>query len=83
MDFNNYKKLLKSNGIKLFDHQYRLSYFKINLVMQNRIQNGGGKSKSKSNILKIKEKDKLFNIVSYSLSNNINLGYMYHLIYNN
>ena len=49
--------------------------------MQNRIQSGGGKSKS--NILKIKEKDKLFNIVSYSLSNNINLEYLYHLIYNN
>ena len=81
MDFNNYKKLLKSNGIRLFDHQYRLSYFKVNLVMKNRIQEGGGKRNNK--ILKKKNKNKLLNIVSYSLSNNINLGYMYYLIYNN
>lgn len=81
MDLNNYKKILKAKGIKLFDYQYRLSFFKINLATNNNYnfdnQIGGGNKK----ILKNKNKKELINIVSYSLSKNVNLGYIHHLLY--
>lgn len=79
MDINNYKKILNEKGIKLFDYQYRLSFFKINLVTNNNYNNqiGGGDK----TLLKNKNKDELKNIVYCSLSQNVNLGYIHHLIF--
>lgn len=77
MELEEYKKYLNSNRIKLFDYQYRLSLYKLNLVYSlNKDQVGGGK-----NILYNKNSQTVKKIVDCSLSNNVKLGYIYQLIY--
>lgn len=62
MDILKYKKLLKKNNIQLFDHELRISHYKIN----NTEQIGGG---SISLIHRLKKLDRanLVNIVTLSL----------------
>lgn len=78
MELLEYKKLLKSKGIKLFDYQYRLSLYKLNLInsLDHNQVGGGGK------ILINKNNYELKNIVDCCLSNNVKLGHIYNLIYN-
>ena len=77
MELLEYKKYLNSKGINLFDHEYRLSLYKLNLVNGlNSDQVGGG-----LNILNNKSTCKIKHIVNCSLSNNVKLGYIYNLIY--
>ncbi len=48
MNFLEYKKLLKSKGINLFDDEYRVSYHNImilNYDLVNTMQTGGGNNK--------------------------------------
>ena len=76
MELQEYKKYLNSKGIKLFDHEYRLSLYKLNLVNSfNNDQIGGG------SILYRKDSKTVKEIVNCSLSNNVKLGYNYQLIY--
>jgi hypothetical protein len=78
MDLLEYKYLLKKKGIKLFDYEYRLSLYKINLLNSfNNDQIGGG-----AKILLNKNNYEVKNIIDCCLSNNIKLGYIYNLIYN-
>lgn len=77
MDLLEYKKILKSKGIKLFDYEYRLSLYKINLINSTNLEQYGGGI----NILNNKNNNELKNIVNCLLSNNVKLGYIYNLIY--
>ena len=63
MDILKYKKLLKKNNIQLFDHELRISHYKIN----NTEQIGGGDSISLIHRLKKLDHATLVNIVTLSL----------------
>ena len=82
MDFKKFRKILEKNNIKLFDYEYRISYnriFNMNKICNQNNQYGGGDINS--NIFKLKSKNNLENIINYSLSKNMKLGYLYYLIY--
>jgi len=78
MNILEYKKYLKSKGIVLFDHEYRLSLYKLNLVNSMSSEQLGGGKKNLNN----KTNNEVSNIVNCCLSNNVKLGYIYNLIYN-
>jgi len=85
MDYTKYVQYLKNKNIILFDHQYRLSYYKLNRLQNLNNQNGGGKYTTNYNsnlIFKNKSNNDIINIINSSLSNNTKLGYLYYLIYN-
>ena len=77
MKFNYYKNILNEKNIYLFDHQYRISHYKLNLLSSNDNYNqtGGGK------IISNKSKKELEQMLDLLLSNNMNLGYIYNFIY--
>jgi|APSaa5957512535_1039671.scaffolds.fasta_scaffold68427_3 hypothetical protein len=68
MNFLEYKNLLESRNIKLFDYQYRISYHR--LLNQNNIseQTGGGSLITKLNNV---SKNNLISILGLLLSSNI------------
>uniref|UniRef100_A0A6C0J5H7 Uncharacterized protein n=1 Tax=viral metagenome TaxID=1070528 RepID=A0A6C0J5H7_9ZZZZ len=82
MNYNNYVQSLKNKNILLFDHQYRLSYYKLNKIITFNNQTGGGNYNTNPKLFKNKSNEDLCNIINLSLSNNIKLGYLYYLIYN-
>ena len=83
MNYNKYVQYLKDKNIILFDHQYRLSYYKLNKLLTYNNQKGGSGLNNKYNFLfHNKSNNEIINIIDSSLSHNIKLGYLYHLIYN-
>jgi hypothetical protein len=73
MDFVKYKNLIESRGIKLFDHEYRISHFEINNLTNNHEQTGGGRTNPTYKKLKKLDDNHFLNIVMLSLSSNSNL----------
>jgi hypothetical protein len=82
MDYTKYVQYLKNKNIILFDHQYRLSFYKLNRLQHLNNQNGGGKYTTNYNLFKNKSNNDIINIINSSLSNNTKIGYLYYLIYN-
>ena len=63
------KQILESNNIKLFDYEYRISYYELLKYTQTYDMKGGGNTLSTLNILK-KKSISLKNIVDILLSRN-------------
>jgi hypothetical protein len=82
MDYTKYVQYLKNKNIILFDHQYRLSYYKLNRLRNLNNQTGGGNYNNNYYLFKNKSNNDIINIINSSLSHNVKLGYLYHLIYN-
>lgn len=72
MNFIKYKNLIEMKGIKLFDHEYRISYSELNNITHNNIQTGGGSANSSVLYRKLKtlEEDQFLNVIKLSLSSN-------------
>ena len=70
MNFINYKHFLESKNIKLFDHEYRISYYKLLKYTQTNNMIGGGNTLSVLNSLNNKDSISLKNIVDILLSHN-------------
>jgi hypothetical protein len=78
MNFVDYKNLIESKGIKLFDHEYRISYFEINNMSltknisngSHNIQKGGSKENKVYRKLKKLDNDNFLNVILLSISSN-------------
>jgi hypothetical protein len=66
MNYIEYVNYLKSKNIKMFDHDYRISYYNINKYINEESNNmtGGGNKM----LIKNYNNDELINIINISLS---------------
>lgn len=77
MELSTFKEFLKKKDIILFDYEYRIALYKINLIKNEQI--GGGQEVK---LLSNKTKMEINQIINYTLSFNFKLGYLNNLIYN-